>query len=305
MGTHGVVVALPCLERTACLGERGEQRLVQELVAQAAVEALDEGVLDGLAWSDVMPVDAGLAGPGQDGVAGQLRTVVAADGLGLAVDGDEQVELASHPFARQREVGDRDLAAPGANVGVRQNAEAAPAHQLIGDEVEHPQVVRQGRHRHWCARAHSPLAAAPLAHHQPFFAVEPEQPLVVHHEALAAQEDQKATVAEPAAFTGQRHKPLAQLGIVAPALTVAYRHALAADHPARPPLAHLMDALEVSHGLSLGSGRHHFFVSRSFNAALSSMASANSFFSLAFSPSSARSRLASDTSSPPYLLFQL
>jgi hypothetical protein len=106
MRTHGVVVPPPFLERDARLGERGEQRLVQELVAQAAIEALDEGVLHGLAWSDVVPVDAGLAGPSQDGVAGQLRAVVADDGPGLAVGSDQQVELARHPLARQREVGE-------------------------------------------------------------------------------------------------------------------------------------------------------------------------------------------------------
>jgi hypothetical protein len=39
--------------------------------------------------------------------------------------------------------------------------------------------------------------------------------------------------------------------------------------------------------------------------ALSSIASANSFFSMAFSSSSAFSRRASDTSSPPYFDFHL
>lgn len=66
-----------------------------------------------------------------------------------------------------------------------------------------------------------------------------------------------------------------------------------------------MPAFEVSDGLSLYSGRYHFFERRSFKAALSSIASANSFFSLVFSASSAFSRLASDTYMPPYLLFQL
>jgi hypothetical protein len=46
---------------------------------------------------------------------------------------------------------------------------------------------------------------------------------------------------------------------------------------ARPPLAHVERRTQVSDSLSLGSGRHHFFASRSFSAALSSMASANSF----------------------------
>ena len=54
----------------------------------------------------------------------------------------------------------------------------------------------------------------------------------------------------------------------------------------------------MSDSLSLDSGRRHFFVSRSFKAALSSIASAKSFFSLPFSLSSPLKRLASESSSP-------
>jgi hypothetical protein len=45
----GVVVAAPLLEGDASVSERGEQCLVQQLVAQPPVEALDEGVLGRLA----------------------------------------------------------------------------------------------------------------------------------------------------------------------------------------------------------------------------------------------------------------
>ena len=60
-----------------------------------------------------------------------------------------------------------------------------------------------------------------------------------------------------------------------------------------------------SHRLPLRDGRHHFFELRSFNMALSSIASASSFFSLAFSSVRTFSRRASDTSSPPYFAFHL
>ena len=58
-------------------------------------------------------------------------------------------------------------------------------------------------------------------------------------------------------------------------------------------------------------GRHHFFAEMSFSTAMSSIASASNFFSLALfvryaaSPSRVRSRLASVTSSPPNLAFHL
>src|SRR6478735_1704885 len=57
--------------------------------------------------------------------------------------------------------------------------------------------------------------------------------------------------------------------------------------------------------LALGDGPYHFFDSSSRIAAPSSIWSASSFFSFAFSSSSALSRLASETSMPPNLAFQL
>src|SRR6202035_479419 len=56
---------------------------------------------------------------------------------------------------------------------------------------------------------------------------------------------------------------------------------------------------------ALGGGPYHFFARSSRSAAASSICSANSFFSLAFSSSSCFRSLDSETSMPPYLAFQL
>src|ERR1044072_1258528 len=77
------------------------------------------------------------------------------------------------------------------------------------------------------------------------------------------------------------------------------------DDPARPPLADIKQGLKMRDRFPLGGRRYHFFDSRSFRPALSSIASASNRLSFAFSSSSARSRLASDTSNQPYLAFQL
>jgi hypothetical protein len=58
MRSFSVVITSPLLALDASLGERREQRLVQELVAQSIVEALDEGVLLGLPGVYVVPVEA-------------------------------------------------------------------------------------------------------------------------------------------------------------------------------------------------------------------------------------------------------
>src|SRR5262245_28597330 len=71
-----VVVGDPCRNLGLGVFEIEEQRLVQELVAHAAVEALDEGVLDRLARRNEVPVDAGVLAPGQHGVASELGAVV-------------------------------------------------------------------------------------------------------------------------------------------------------------------------------------------------------------------------------------
>jgi hypothetical protein len=65
-------------------------------------------------------------------------------------------------------------------------------------------------------------------------------------------------------------------------------------------LADLMDLHQVRHRFPLPGGRHHFFELMSRSMALSSICSANSFFSLPFSSSKARNRFASEGSIPPY-----
>jgi len=52
-----VVIIAPDGQLPAGLGQAVEQLLVEELIAQRAVEALDEAVLLGLAGIDVMPFD--------------------------------------------------------------------------------------------------------------------------------------------------------------------------------------------------------------------------------------------------------
>ena len=75
--THGVVVRPPGLDDPSRRSQRGEQVLVQALVAQATIKALDEAVLLRLARSDVVPLDPGVLAPGEDGVTGQFGPIIA------------------------------------------------------------------------------------------------------------------------------------------------------------------------------------------------------------------------------------
>src|ERR1700736_5622234 len=104
---------------------------------------------------------------------------------------------------------------------------------------------------------------------------------------------------------GDRLHALAKAGIVRPGRLVSHGHAPPADVFTRPPFAHPVGIHEMRDSFPLGRGRHHFFPKRSFNAALSSMASASNRFSRVFSSSSVFSRFASETSIRPNFAFHL
>ena len=99
MRSVGVVVDPPCFDDLAGLVQVGEQMLVEALVPQSAVEALDEAILHRLARCDVVPFDAVLLLPSKDGVRRELGAVVADDHAGAASGLDDAIELADDPVA--------------------------------------------------------------------------------------------------------------------------------------------------------------------------------------------------------------
>lgn len=72
MWSDDVVVVVPEGELPPRIVQSVEDLLIQQFIAQATVERLDEGVLLRLARIDVMPWNGILVGPSQDGPAGEL-----------------------------------------------------------------------------------------------------------------------------------------------------------------------------------------------------------------------------------------
>jgi hypothetical protein len=70
---HGIVVRPPCLDDPSCCSQRWEQVLVQALVAQATIKALNEAVLLRLPRRDVMLLDPYVLAPRKHGVIGGHR----------------------------------------------------------------------------------------------------------------------------------------------------------------------------------------------------------------------------------------
>ena len=89
---HVVIVTPPVLAELPGVPQALEAVLVEQLVSRAAVEALGEGVLNGLPRADEVVLDAVAVGPGVERAAGELGPVVAADRPRLAVGLDGLVE---------------------------------------------------------------------------------------------------------------------------------------------------------------------------------------------------------------------
>ena len=73
----------PIRDFAAGMSHAQEQRLVEQLVPHAAIEAFDVAVLHRPPGSDLMPLDADLSAPCEHGIAGQLGAIVADDHAGL------------------------------------------------------------------------------------------------------------------------------------------------------------------------------------------------------------------------------
>jgi hypothetical protein len=95
----GVVVEPPFGQDHSGMGERAEQRLVQQLVAQTAIETLDKGVLLRFARRDLVPFNTAVLRPTQDRRAGQLGAVVGDTSSGFTAFGNDRIELAPDPPA--------------------------------------------------------------------------------------------------------------------------------------------------------------------------------------------------------------
>ncbi len=142
----GLVVLKSCLPlgRWRCgRGSRPKNRLsFKELIAHPAVEALDITVLHGLARRDVVPFDAMILRPGEDGVRGELRAVVGDDHARLAASGDQIRQLTSNAPTGYRRVRDRGQAFARHVVDDVEHSEASAAGELVVHEVQRPARVR-------------------------------------------------------------------------------------------------------------------------------------------------------------------
>src|SRR5574343_434880 len=290
---HLVVVGPPACDLVARLFQALEPVLVQALVAELAVEALDIGVLRGLAGlvEDVAH-SLGLR-PSHEGPAGELRALVGSDGLRIAPEPGDLVQHA-HDVLATNAVIDGDVHALVAEVvGHGQALDAPPAGQAVADEVHAPHLVDGPALVQRHPFELQALLAAALAHRQVRQLVEPVHALVVDLRACGPQQIADAPVAEAPPFVRQLDDALARrlvvlgtLGWMPPAVARQTHQGAGAPFTDRGWFKHL------AHRASLRRWAQRFTPKATFSASLSSTASASSFLSRLVSASRSRSRLA-------------
>ena len=96
MRTRLTIFGTPHRERDVVLCQRQVEHLIQQLVAQATIEAFDKAVLHRLARRDEVPVHGDGIGPSQNGVAGKFRAVVSHSHLPPTALGDQSIEFAGN-----------------------------------------------------------------------------------------------------------------------------------------------------------------------------------------------------------------
>src|SRR3984957_10958512 len=173
------------------------------------------------------------------------------------------------------------------------------------DEIHRPTSVRLGFDQDRRPRPHGAPPSPSLAHRQAFFAIKPVDAVDARGLALLPQQDEQSPIAEALPFVGEIAQMRPKFCVRRSALSIADTLATRVDDRTGPPFRQAHHGLKMRDAFALDGGPYHFFDRSSRSAAASSICSAKSFFSLAFSSSSWLSRLASVTSMPPYLAFQL
>src|SRR5271170_4679380 len=282
-----VVVDPPVLDEHLGLEQGVEAPRVEQLVAQPPVERLDPGVL-----------------PGGSRVDEDRADVVEAHETRNAAFDDQAVQGGHHPVGVDGALGHDGRTLAGELVNDVEQFDGAVVLGGVELEIERPQGVGgDGTHgTHAGPDATQRLLALAIRHSQALFAPKTLDPLVVDVAALAAQRLGRPPPAPARSFLGKGAQEgpecLFVLGWRRDAQALG--GAMLADHRTcfsfgdpEPLAQHLHCCPATVRGQKFPSAS-------SLSIALSSSASARSFFSRPFSASSSFKRLASFAFMPPY-----
>ena len=185
----------------------------------------------------------------------------------------------------------------------REAPESPARAERVGHEVHTPAFVRS---RQRLAHDSSNLTTLPLlspAYGQAFFSVDPLHPFAVHQPSLATQQRVDHPVAPPRVFSGELVNANPQRFLGRTYALVPDRRPRKTCEANRSTLGDILRDLNLLDDTPPLTCRHNLFPSRSFNTCRFKAWSATIRFNRRFSSSRPFRRLASLTSSPPYLRF--
>ena len=221
-----VVVVVPKLaSQHFRLQHAAEAFAVEELVAEAAVEALAISILPRAAGFDEERFEAALRHPVHHRLGDELGAIVAADILGhRAALGERLVQDPDHIRRAHRSFHLQGHALAGELIADRQPLEPPAVLRFVEHEIVTPDLVGRTRPQQLAARCgvSTPSLPAPLAaDFEPFGTPNPQHPLWVDRPARTLQGRRGRPVAGPRAFAqklpqlpGQVRIPVGQLGSV-------------------------------------------------------------------------------------------
>src|SRR5262245_22293463 len=209
-----VVVEAPGRDRADRVGQAHKPARVQALVAELPVEALDEGVLHGLARLDEAQLDASLVGPLVQQPARELRSVVQYQRLGRTPALDHPIEDARHACRWDRPTDlDRERLAREVVYNV-ERSKGPCIGQGVGHEVDRPALVGPLGPGNGPPRSSRNLLPPSSPYGEGLFSVNAIDALAVDPPAFTAEHVVDPPVAEAAALLGPCQDPLPQARIV-------------------------------------------------------------------------------------------
>lgn len=141
MGALLVVVLLPFGDLGPDMSQRRERCFVEALVAEAAIEAFNETVLQRLSRRAVMPFDMCLLAPPENRHRGQFGAVIRDNGSGPSTTVHDRIEFSRNTQTRKGGVGHQCQAFTCEVVDYGQNTKPPSISERIADEIEAPPFV--------------------------------------------------------------------------------------------------------------------------------------------------------------------
>ena len=220
MGSFPVIMLPPIFDGTTGFLQADEPVPVQAIVAERAVEALTQSILDRLARRDEVQFDTGPLRPEKHGLAGELSSVIKNNSVRQALL-PQPVQVRRKLLPGYGCIHHLAYAFPGTVIKDIQDAEPSACCQLIRDKIQRPALCPAGRQHHGAARYNRQFPAFFGAHLQTCGFVKAVGSLHVPCQPFPPEEGVQHPVAIPGIMRSQRLQACQKGFIRLPAALIA------------------------------------------------------------------------------------